>query len=205
MARTTDLAGLTDRVAHLHDTRPSRGTLLVAISGIDGSGKGYLTARLDAELQARGHRVASLNIDGWLNLPFTRFNAADPPGHFYRNAIRFGDMFAQLVLPLRDTGSVEVTVDHVEETATAYARRTYAFRDIDIILLEGIYLLGPEYAGHYDLSVWIDCSFDTALERAIRVHRRGCRLPRRFGLTKPSTSLHRRSTFALIAHARSLM
>ena len=43
----------------------------------------------------------------------------------------------------------------------------YEFADVDIILLEGIYLLKLEYRDHYDVSLWIDCSFDTALKRAV--------------------------------------
>jgi uridine kinase len=35
------------------------------------------------------------------------------------------------------------------------------------VLLEGIYLLKRAYRAFYDLSFWIDCSFETALERAI--------------------------------------
>ena len=34
-------------------------------------------------------------------------------------------------------------------------------------MLEGIYLLKRQFQGLYDLSFWIDCSFDTALERAV--------------------------------------
>jgi uridine kinase len=34
-------------------------------------------------------------------------------------------------------------------------------------VLEGIYLLKPAFRGYYDLSEWIECSFETALARAI--------------------------------------
>jgi len=39
---------------------------------------------------------------------------------------------------------------------------------IDIVLLEGILLFKPAYRDHYDLAVWIECSFEAALERAIK-------------------------------------
>jgi uridine kinase len=51
------------------------------------------------------------------------------------------------------------------ESAT-YCKQCYEFRKIDIILLEGIFLYKPTYRHHFDLTVWIDCSFGTALERA---------------------------------------
>lgn len=106
-------------------------------------------------------------MDGWLNLPAVRFSPSDPAAHFYRHALRLDDMFAQLVLPLRDRRSYRVTIDFAEETATAYRPHTYAFEDVDVIVLEGIYLLKRAYQKHYDLSCWIDCSFETALARAI--------------------------------------
>lgn len=47
--------------------------VLVRITGIDGSGKGYVTLRIAEALHARRIRVAAINIDGWLNLPAVRF------------------------------------------------------------------------------------------------------------------------------------
>ena len=35
-------------------------------------------------------------------------------------------------------------------------------RDIGVIVLEGIYLLKRAFVRHYDLSIWIECSFETA-------------------------------------------
>lgn len=146
---------------------PASRALLVAISGIDGSGKGHVSARLAAALRRRGWRTAVLNVDGWLRLPAERFSDANPGGHFYRNALRFDEMFSSLVLPLRDQRRVRVTMDFVEETAAQSRRHTYEFHEVDVILLEGIFLLKRELRAHYDLSIWIDCSFRTALARAI--------------------------------------
>jgi Phosphofructokinase len=83
-------------------------------------------------------------------------------------AIRFDDMFAQLVLPLRDRRSVHVEADYAKETATQYRKHTYDFRNIDVIVLEGIYLLKREFTHYYDFSVWVECSFKTALKRALK-------------------------------------
>jgi len=37
----------------------------------------------------------------------------------------------------------------------------------DAIVLECIFLFKRAYRHHFDLAIWIDCSFETALERAI--------------------------------------
>ena len=140
---------------------------LVAVSGIDGAGKGWLAGRIAAGLQSAGLNAANINIDGWLNLPAKRFSQKNPAEHFYRHAIRFDDMFAQLVLPLRDHRSVHVEADYAEETATQYRPHVYDYKNIDVIVLEGIYLLKQEFRHFYDFSVWIECSFETALKRAV--------------------------------------
>ncbi len=63
---------------------------LIAISGIDGSGKGYVAARLADRLTDKGHHVALIAADGWLNLPHVRFGGDEPAEHFYSHAFRFG-------------------------------------------------------------------------------------------------------------------
>ncbi len=155
-----------DRILELRRSVQDRAAL-VAMSGIDGAGKGWLAARVSAGLQEAGVNAANLNIDGWLNLPDKRFSRTDPAEHFYRHAIRFDEMFSQLVLPLRDRRSVHVEIDYAEETATKYRKHVYDYENIDVIVLEGIYLLKREFNRHYDFSVWVDCSFATALKRAL--------------------------------------
>jgi uridine kinase len=120
------------------------------------------------DLNQKGMKVASINIDGWLNLPNKRFNQANPAGHFYEHAIRFDEMFSQLILPLKQKRNVSIVAEFAEETATEYRRHKYQFEDVDIILLEGIYLLKRSYRHFYDLSLWIECTFVTALERALK-------------------------------------
>jgi uridine kinase len=152
------------------DTRRSidaRRAVLTAVTGIDGCGKGYVAARIVDAIRAQGCRAAAVNVDGWLNLPYKRFEASHPAEHFYLHAIRFDEMFSQLVLPLRDCRSVRVEADYVEETAARYRRHIYEFDAIDVVVLEGIYLLKTAFQAHYDVSIWIDCTFETALERAM--------------------------------------
>lgn len=157
-------------VARIFDARhsvPTTRSVLTAITGIDGCGKGYVAARIANVVQATGLRVAVVNIDGWLNLPSRRFAASNPAEHFYEHAIRFEEMFAQLIFPLRERRSVRIETEYAEETATEYRPRVFEFEEIDVILLEGIYLLKRAFQTYYDLSCWIECSLETALERAI--------------------------------------
>jgi uridine kinase len=140
---------------------------LIAISGIDGSGKGYVAARLADRLTVKGHHVALIAADGWLNLPRVRFGGDQPAEHFYSHAFRFEEMFSWLIDPLVLHGSVRLVADFTEETASAYRKHLYSFENVDVVLLEGIFLFKRELRQRYDFRLWIDCSFETALERAI--------------------------------------
>ncbi|MBF0234742.1 MAG: uridine kinase [Desulfamplus sp.] len=163
----SNIQNVCDQILNIRSSVSAKRSVLMAITGIDGCGKGYITEKIVNKLQSKGVRTAGINIDGWLNLPNRRFDPSNPAEHFYLHAIRFDEMFTQLVIPLRDRRSLRWEANYTEETATEYRRHIYEFVDIDIIVLEGIYLLKRSFQHHYDLSCWIECSFDTALERAI--------------------------------------
>jgi uridine kinase len=146
-------------------TVPPKRSVLTAISGIDAGGKGYFTVRLEAELLRQGVNVVAIGVDSWLNID--RFDPNDPAEHYYNNSIRFEEMFSGVVLPLRENRSLQVEINYADELSTEYERRTLNFQDVDVILLEGIYLLKRAFRPYYDRTVWIDCSFETALHRAI--------------------------------------
>jgi len=152
-----------ERRANVPETR----SLLVGVSGIDGCGKGYLAAQLQAHLALHGFIPAILNVDGWLNLPDKRFDQEAPAVNFYENAVRLDQFFSQLVLPLTEQRSIHLVADFVEETASDYRRHTYDYSDVSVLLVEGIFLFKPQYRKYFDLAIWIDCSFPTALARAI--------------------------------------
>ena len=152
-----------ERRANIPDTR----SLLVGVSGIDGCGKGYLATQLQAHLALRGVIPAILNVDGWLNLPPKRFDQSAPAVNFYENAVRLDQFFSQLVLPLRDRRSIHLEADFVAETASDFRKHTYDYKDVSVVLAEGIFLFKPQYRKYFDLAIWIDCSFPTALARAI--------------------------------------
>jgi uridine kinase len=140
---------------------------VVGLSGIDGAGKGFLAGELCRELERTRLRVALVNVDGWLNLPAIRFSQQNPAEHFYCHALRLEEMFSDLVLPLRERRTHRLLARHAEETATAYRDHQYDFRDIDVVLVEGIFIYKRAHRSCFDLAAWIDCSFETALERAL--------------------------------------
>jgi uridine kinase len=171
------LAPLIDRIIEARNCAPTTRALLVGISGIDSSGKGFVTAKVAEVLRARSWHVAVVSADDWLNLPQVCIDPDNYAEHFYEQAIRFEEMFESLILPLGKERNLTLTADVADAKATVYRNHTYEFDDIDIVLLEGIFIFKPEYRKHFDLRVWIDCSFECALERAIERGQEGLSPP----------------------------
>jgi uridine kinase len=158
---------LTRRVLAARSSISLDRALLVGISGIDGSGKGFIAAKLADALRAKSLGVALISADDWLNLPHVCINPDHPGEHFYNHALRLKEMFERLIGPLRDQRQVDVLADCGDAKATVHRKHRYVFRNIDVVLLEGIFLFKPGYREYFDLKIWIECSFQTALGRAI--------------------------------------
>ena len=165
IARSLDL--LEKKINAVRSAVPQQRAVLAGISGIDASGKGFVTAKLEEQLRAGGWNVAAIAADDWLNLPEACMNRDNPAEHFYENAMRFDEMFEQLIAPLRQNRGISLTADCANAKATSYRKQCYEFRKIDIVLIEGIFLFKRDYRHHFDFTAWVDCSFETALERAI--------------------------------------
>ena len=81
---------LLDAIAERRKKIPRERALLVAISGIDASGKGFVASQVANSLGGSaagvadpGCNVAVVAADGWLNLPAVRFRPESEANHFY--------------------------------------------------------------------------------------------------------------------------
>lgn len=159
---------MADAIIERHDAGlPAGRASLVAITGIDGSGKGHVSGLLATELRQRGLNIALINIDPWQHPQSVRLSERNPGLHFYGNAIRWSDLFELLVEPLREHRGIELTSTLIETAVDRYYSHHYSFSGVDLVLLEGIFLLKRELRDRYDQAWWIECSFQTALRRAI--------------------------------------
>ena len=147
--------------------RRRRKPLLVAISGVDGSGKSRLAQRLADLLEQDGRRVALIGIDPWQNPQTVRFSATDPGTHFYRHAIRFEELFTRVIDPLITERALHLETSGIRTDRDAWEPLVYRHRDVEIVLIEGIFLFRRDLVRRYDLRIWVECSLETALRRAL--------------------------------------
>jgi len=128
---------------------------LVAVSGIDGSGKGYITEKLIIALNEQSVHAVSINLDAWHKLPTERFNSENPATHFYHHAFNFDALFQQLILPLKNQRMINLTTLLTGITGIPQTYY-YQFFNVDVIVLEGRFLLKRSLQHFYDFQIWID-------------------------------------------------
>jgi uridine kinase len=164
----TPIEAVAARIEHVNRRVDGDRATLIGISGINASGKGWLTTRVRQALQARGVRVAQISAEEWRNPPSLEFPDTDADGHFYRRGLRLDDLFGDLILPLRTRRSIDIEFDRLDPSRLVLDRVRRAYERVDVILLEGIFILKAAYQKIFDWSLWVDCSFETALERVAR-------------------------------------
>ena len=143
----TSIDSVIERILNQRALVTQSRSLLVGISGIDGSGKVAGMAAVDAAYErakASGFAFVTIRNTGHLGAL----------GFFTRTLAEKG-MIAQIV------------ADLVAETANRYRKHIYDFKNVGVILVEGIFLFKHEYRSLFDLAIWINCSFPTALARAL--------------------------------------
>ena len=164
----SDIPSLARKVMNAFDLHDKKTAFTIAISGIDASGKGYTANRLQQDLEEKGYNVANINIDQWQQPIPVRLQKENAAENFYENFLRWNEFFEQLIFPLQKNKSIYLETQAIRTDADVYYPFIYDYRNIDILLVEGIHLFNKKYRLHYDYKIWIDCSLETALQRAIR-------------------------------------
>jgi uridine kinase len=127
-------------------------------------GKGFITAKLAERLHA--WNVAAISADDWLNLPDVCINRDNYAEHFYEHAMRFDEMFEQLVVPLRQNREINLTANCADAKAQPIASSATSFEKSISFCWKGFSYTNRHIDIISILPCGIDCSFGTALERA---------------------------------------
>lgn len=162
--RQAFLAALTARIA----ARAGSGILRVGINGVDGSGKTTLADEIAPLLAASsGLPVIRASIDGFHNPRAIRYTKgrASPLG-FYEDSFNLGRFRALLLDPLSPGGDRlyrPAAFDH--RTDSDVLLEPALAPEPSILVVDGIFLLRPELAGYWDISIFLDVPFEQSFAR----------------------------------------
>ncbi|MEJ1114246.1 uridine kinase [Paenarthrobacter sp. CCNWLY172] len=145
------------------------GRRLVAIDGVDGSGKTSFAANLVSEI--RNRFVTVIHADDFLNPSAVRHakGRASPEG-FWKDTYNYAALQDQLLRPLgpKGTGWYSPASYNAVTDQTAQVDVMLAPSDA-LVFVEGMFLHRDELASYWDASVFLDVPFtETAARMAVR-------------------------------------
>jgi uridine kinase len=142
----------------------------VGIDGIDASGKTHLAGELAIILEIIGKPVIRVSLDSFHRSREERHRQgrASPLG-YYEDSFDYPALLSDVLIPLGPGGDLCFRASHFNHVIDAKTDEPWQQAEPhSILLLDGVFLQRPELAGHWDFMIFMDCSFDTALERALR-------------------------------------
>ena len=163
MQRERFLAVLTERILAL----PGQGIARVAVTGVDGAGKTRLADELAGRLNAAGLAAIRVSLDGFHNPRSVRYaRGRHSPEGYYRDSFDLVAFRTEVLAPLGPGGSRRyrsAVFDH--RTDARLDSPVEDALDPAVLIVDGVFLLRPELADDWDLSIFLDVPFDLAFER----------------------------------------
>ena len=140
---------------------------LVAVDGVDGSGKTTFASRLAAAYEAAGRRARVVHLDDFLNPRAKRYRRGrHSPEGFYLDTYDLEGFDRWVLTPLGSNGDGRVKVrlfDHRRDAPTDDA--PVAICPGSVVIVEGMFLHRPELAGRWDVSVFLSVPFAVSVAR----------------------------------------
>ena len=151
---------------HLAGSPPGR-RLLVAVDGVDGSGKTTFAEWLAAALRLRGRGALVIHVDDFMQVRSVRHRRgrSSPEGYFH-DSYDYESLIRHVLEPLSvngdgwfRAGTLDRARDEVIHSPLQYAGGPA------ITIVEGLFLLRDELVDWWDYSVFLEVDTDTALAR----------------------------------------
>lgn len=140
---------------------------LVAVDGVDGSGKTTFAARLAARYAQHGRTPHVVHMDDFLNPRTVRYRLGrDSPEGFFRDTYDLAAFTAGVLQPLSGSGERSIVLRAfdfradrpVHEDATPVSAEA-------VVIVEGMFLHRDELHGVWDMSVFLDVPFAVSVRR----------------------------------------
>jgi len=155
---TPERTGVIETIADEVERRKQEGSpLLVAIDGIDGSGKSTFADELAIALRDRAMDTVRSTIDSFHNPRAIRMaRGTDSPIGFYLDSHDLEALETQLLEPFaRGAGEYRIAVFDAP-TDSPVVVEPARVKDGDTLILDGIFLQRPELADYWDFVVFLD-------------------------------------------------
>ncbi|NVJ65728.1 MAG: AAA family ATPase [Gammaproteobacteria bacterium] len=143
-------------------TKPLR----VAVNGIEGTGKTTFAQRLSEHLNNQSIETHHISIDGFHFDSSIRYRQGrdSAQGYYEDSYDELG--FVEKVLIASQQLSPQLTrATHDLKTDEYIHLEPESINSNSIIMTDGAYLFKPNYLPHWDLKIYLHCSFEVAMDR----------------------------------------
>ncbi|MBO9554257.1 MAG: uridine kinase [Cellulomonas sp.] len=168
LARTPQRSAVLAAVAaRVPDPRPLGRPVMVAVDGVDGSGKSVFAAELVAALRAAGRTVVAASVDGFHRPRDVRYRRGrSSPEGFWSDSYDYDALRTELLDPLAPAGTRRFrrAVRDVATDATLDLAHEHAADDT-VLVVDGIFLQRAELDAWWDLTVFLQVGFDETFRR----------------------------------------
>ncbi len=145
------------------------GRRLVAIDGVDGSGKTSFAANLIAEINERP--VIIIHVDNFLNPASIRHaRGRSSPKGFWEDTYDYHSLIDHVLEPLKANGNGQYSPASYDVQMDKFRLADKALAPSNaLIIVEGMFLHRDELVSHWDCSMFLDVPFiETAARMAVR-------------------------------------
>lgn len=145
--------------------------LVVAIDGVDASGKTHFARELYKSLLLKHRNVLLASVDDFHNPKAIRYSrGSDSAAGFYYDSFNYAQLQELLLEPFKKLQPVQLEYFDCDADDLVAVKEVDVFADT-ILLLEGIFLHRPELVDYWDYSIFLKVDFDVALQRNINRER----------------------------------
>lgn len=154
---------------HIQQAMEKGRATLVGLDGVDLSGKTTLARELESALTGIGHSVCVIHEDDFVNPRSVRTRQGQWLAQgFYDDFFDFQSLIAKLLRPLRRGEQVECTILKLDFVRDSWDTSIiYSIQPSQIVIVEGLFLVRPEFSGCFDIIVRLSVPASVVLQRAI--------------------------------------
>lgn len=140
---------------------------ILAVNGMDGSGKTVLCNHLEKQFSQQGYDVCRLSVDNFHNPKSVRYQRENQAEAYYFDSINFECFKKKALIPISGASDFPAKVQ-IKSHDLETDQEDIVFQDIcknTVILAEGVFLFKADLLPFYDLKIFLDVGFDTIIER----------------------------------------
>lgn len=143
------------------------GYVLVAVDGVDGSGKTTFAAALADRLRRRGRRCVVIHVDGFHRVRAERHRRGkDSPLGFWLDTYDYAALRRCVLEPLGPGGDGRYRSRATDLAADRYVDEPPRYAEPGtVVIMEGLFLHRDELVEHWDFSIFLDAPFEATVAR----------------------------------------